>query len=217
MDTIDRAARGVGGGRHLVATPDARAQSSQPGTESSAVLEERHVVVRWLKHDIPYIAMLALALSGVIFRLPVIYWVVLIPVFAVISIASGWRHFVARADRIDLVYRQGADWCALLLAIYLLFNSGIQGVLNANATSLAMMALLGLGTFVAGVQAKVWQISVVGASLFLAVPSLGWLDQSPMLLTAAAVMVVALCGLAWWASQRWKAPVRATASGAPTP
>jgi hypothetical protein len=89
--------------------------------------------------------------------------------------------------------------------------------LNANATSLAMMTLLALGTFVAGVQARVWQISVVGGALFLAVPGLGWLDQSPMLLTAAAIMIVALCGLALWASHKWQAPVSLPVSGTPLP
>jgi uncharacterized membrane protein YfcA len=72
--------------------------------------------------------------------------------------------------------------------------------MNANATSLSMMILLALGTFVAGVQARVWQICGVGSALFVAVPCLGWLDQSPMLLAAATCVIVALSGLAWWVS-----------------
>jgi hypothetical protein len=77
----------------------------------------------------------------------------------------------------------------------------VQGVLNANGTSLAMMTLLALGTFVAGVQARVWQICAVGGVLFLAVPGLGWLDQSPLLLVAGACVVVVLASLAWWVTQ----------------
>jgi len=57
----------------------------------------------------------------------------------------------------------------------------VEGVLNANSTSLAMMILLALGTFVAGVQASSWRICAVGGVLFLVVPGLGWLDQSPLL------------------------------------
>jgi hypothetical protein len=30
---------------------------------------------------------------------------------------------------------------------------------------------------------------------------LGWLDQSPLLLTAATLVIVALGGLAWWVNQ----------------
>jgi uncharacterized membrane protein YfcA len=68
-----------------------------------------------------------------------------------------------------------------------------------------MMTLLALGTFVAGVQARVWQVCSVGGVLFLAVPGLGWLDQSPMLLAAATCVIVALGGLAWWVSHRRQA------------
>jgi hypothetical protein len=163
---------------------------------------ERSLLMEWFLHDIFYIAMLVLALAGVVFRLPVIYWVILTPVFGVITIAEGWTHFSDRAERLGLVYRVALSWCALLLAIYLLSNDGVKGVMNVNATSLAMMTLLALGTFVAGVQGRVWRICAVGCALFLAVPGLGWLDQSPLLLTAAAFVIVALGGLAWWVSRR---------------
>ena len=167
-----------------------------------ATVPRRPAVVQWLVHDVFYIAMLVLALAGVVFRLPVTYWVILIPVFGAITIAEGWAHFSDRAERMGLVYRVALNWFALLLAIYLLSNDGVTGVMNANATSLAMMTLLALGTFVAGVQARVWQICAVGSVLFLAVPGLGWLDQSPMLLATATFVIVAFGGLAWWVSQR---------------
>jgi hypothetical protein len=94
-----------------------------------------------------------------------------------------------------------AIWSALLICIYLLYSSSVQGVLNANASSLAMMTLIALGTFAAGVQARVWQICGVGALLFLAVPGVGWLDQSPLLLAAVAAAIVSLGGLVWWIKQ----------------
>jgi hypothetical protein len=131
-------------------------------------------------------------------RLPVVYWIVLTPVFGVISVVEGWNQFVTRSDRLGLVARLTSIWCALLLAIYLLYNSGVQGVMNANASSLAMTILLALGTFVAGVQARVWQICVIGGVLFVAVPGLGWLDQSPLLLLGVACLIIALGGLVWW-------------------
>jgi hypothetical protein len=169
-----------------------------------APVAQRSAVVAWFLHDIFYISMLVLALLGVIFRLPVSYWVILMPVFGVITIAEGWSHFADKAERLGLVFRVGLNWCAMLLAIYLLSNSGVSGVMNANATSLSMMTLLALGTFVAGVQARVWQICAVGSVLFLAVPGLGWLDQSPLLITAATALIVALGGLAWWVTKRGK-------------
>ena len=50
----------------------------------------------WLLRDLPYAAMLALALGGIVltaFRGPATYyyWMVLAPIYGLISIASGWR------------------------------------------------------------------------------------------------------------------------------
>jgi hypothetical protein len=86
--------------------------------------------------------------------------------------------------------------------------------MNANATSMAMITLLALGTFIAGVQASVWQICAVGGILFLAVPGLGWLDQSPAMLALVGVLIIGLGGLGWWISQRHVEP---TAAVTPAP
>jgi hypothetical protein len=146
--------------------------------------------------------MLLLALAGVILRLPVIYWVILMPVFGTISIVAGWPHATTRQARIDLLVGLALCWAALLLSVWLLFSGGVQGVLNANASSLAMMTLLALGTFVAGVQARVWRICAVGVVLFAAVPGLGWLDQSPLMWTVATIVIVAIGGAVWWVMER---------------
>jgi hypothetical protein len=191
----------------------ARSQAEgEPRAALRAPISEWPIVKQWFLDDILFIAMLLLALAGVIFRLPVSYWIILTPVFGLISIAEGWSHFSTRNERLDLAYRVAAIWGALLLAIYLLYNSGVQGVMNANATSLAMITLLALGTFVAGVQARVWQICAVGGFLFLAVPGVGWLDQSPLLLAAATCLIIALGGVVWWVRQRRQGAVAASST-----
>ncbi len=179
------------------AEADAIAPASPPAPSVA-----RDMLVRWLIQDSPYITMLVLALAGIVFRLPVVYWIVLAPVFGVISVAAGWRHFQTRKEHLTLACTQALNWGALLFAVFLLYDSGVHQVLNANANSLTMMILLALGTFVAGVQSHVWRISAVGAILFMAVPGLGWLDQSPLLWTAATLMVIALAGVAWWVTER---------------
>jgi hypothetical protein len=162
----------------------------------------RSHLANWLIHDSPYIGMLLLALTGVTLRLPVIYWVILMPVFGAISVVAGWSHVPTRRARIELIVTLALCWAAILLSVWLLFSGGVQGVLNANASSLAMMTLLALGTFVAGVQARVWRICAVGLVLFAAVPGLGWLDQSPLLWTVATLAIVAIGGVAWWIMDR---------------
>jgi hypothetical protein len=154
MDTVQRqpSANTAPGAQPAIEIPSATAPPITATAPSSKRRPkgQRSALLEWLIHDIPFIAMLLLALVGVVFRLPVTYWVILTPVFAVISIAEGWSHFLSRNARLALIYRVALDWCALLLAIYLLYNSGVQGVMNTNAISLAMVILLALGTFVAG-------------------------------------------------------------------
>lgn len=197
VDYSSRTAKDAKEGRTAAVDEDHEGESQSPSLPLVPATT-RSTAMRWFLHDIPFIAMPVSALLGLVLRLPVSYWIILTPVFGVISIAEGWSQFETRGERLGLVYRLAAIWCALLLAIYLLYNGGVQGVMNANATSLAMVIVLALGTFVAGVQARVWQICGIGAVLFLAVPGLGWLDQSPLILAVATCFVIALSGFAWW-------------------
>ncbi len=162
----------------------------------------RSTFLSWLRHDSPYIAMLVFILVGVTLRMEVGYWVALTPVFAVTCVITGWSHFETREARMQLVCAQALDWFALIVATYVLYNSSVDAVLNANASALAVMTLLALGTFVAGVQARVWRICAVGAVLIAAVPTIGWIDQSATLLVAGFLALVAMGGLVWWVDHR---------------
>jgi hypothetical protein len=156
----------------------------------------------WLIQDSPYIAMLSLALVGITFRMPLSYWLVLTPVFGIICVVAGWRHFETRRARMKLILTQTLSWGALVLAIVVIYDDGAQGVLNANASSLAMITLLALGTFLAGLQAEVWRTCGVGVILFPAVPAIGWLQQSSILLLVGMIAVLAVGALTWFAVNR---------------
>jgi hypothetical protein len=171
---------------------------------SAAVAASWRTVVRsWLVQDSPYIVMLVLALVGVTFHMPASYWVILTPLFGVICVVAGWRHFETPEGRMQLAYTQALSWFALIFAIYVLYADVVQGVLNNSSTSLAMMTLLALGTFTAGLQARVWRICAVGAILLIAVPGMGWLEQSALFLTVGTLAVIAIGFLTWWVDQRW--------------
>ena len=60
-----------------------------------------------------------------------------------------------------------------------------------------VLILLALGTFVAGVHARVWRICMVGVFLAASVPAVAWIQESAMLLLVAALSVTAI-GLAFW-------------------
>jgi hypothetical protein len=156
----------------------------------------------WLLEDSPYIAMLLLVLVGVTVSMPGVYWVMLTPVFGIICVVAGWRHFETREARLELAYTQALSWFALILSIYVLYSNVVQGILNENSTSLAMMTLLALGTFTGGLHARVWRICAVGAIVLLAVPGVGWLHKSAVLMVIATLVVIAAGAATWWVDQR---------------
>lgn len=157
---------------------------------------------RWILRESPHIAMLLLVFAGISFPVPANYWLIVTPIFGLISIISGWPHFSTTQDRLRMVCLQVLSWSALVLAIYALYNDGSQGVLNANGISLAMITLLALGTFLAGLHAHSWRTCVVGIILFVAVPALGWIDQVSILLVVGALLIVAVAAGTWFVMER---------------
>jgi len=192
---------------HELASADDLREDSKLDLAPTEALSWRSVLRNWLVQDSPYIAMLALALAGVTFHLPAGYWAVLTPIFGGICVAEGWRHFATPEGRMQLVYTQALSWLALIFTVYILFSTVVQNVVNINATSLAMMALLALGTFMAGLLSRVWRICAVGAIMLVAVPAMGWLEQSALLVTVAVLAVVAVGFGTWWVGQRRHAAV----------
>ena len=155
-------------------------------------------VRHWLLRDLPYAAMLALAVGGLVltsFRgaTTYFYWMALAPTYGLIAVISGWRHADGGAARMQLVVTQSLHWLAFVGAMWLMFLPQVRGI----DTSLTLLILLALGTFVAGVHARVWRICAVGVFLGAAVPAVAWVQESAMLLLVAALLVVAV-GLAFW-------------------
>ena len=175
-----------------------------PSAAGKTVPARQPITIRgWLLYELPYILMLAAGLSGVLGHLPVMYWLSLTPFFGLICIVAGWSKVRTSGERMYLLYSQVLIWAALMFAIYVLYASGTQSVLlTSNANPVAVMTLLALGTFTAGVQARLWQALAVGVILFLAVPGISWIHQSALLLVGVSVIVVVLGGVTWALSGR---------------
>lgn len=161
----------------------------------------------WLLRDLPYAAMLALAVGGIVltsFRgvATHYYWMALAPIYGLISIVSGWSQLETGAERMKLVATQALHWLAFLAAMWLMFLPEVRGVVNDNATALTLLILLALGTFVAGVHAGVWRICAVGVFLAAAVPAVAWIQESAMLLLVGALLLAAVGFTFWWMWRR---------------
>jgi hypothetical protein len=151
----------------------------------------------FLAREWPYLLVLILALLGVAYtsfaRTPITtYWVVLAPFIGIICVVTRWRDAESREQRVHLIWTQALHWVAVLVAMRLMYVADVSRMMNADASALAALTVLALGTFTAGIHIASWRICLVGAVLALGVPAIAWLEQSALLLLLVAVVLVAL-------------------------
>ena len=101
-----------------------------------------------------------------------------------------------------LVWTQVLHWAAFLAIMVLLLHTDVSQMLNSDSTGLAILLLLALGTFVAGVHTLSWQICVLGMVEALAVPAIAWIEESALLLVLAAFAFIVLAAIFWWFGRR---------------
>lgn len=156
----------------------------------------------WLG-ELPHLLILALTVGGVAYislmRRPLeYYWDVVAVVIAVVAIAGGWRNATTKRERWHLIWTQALHWSAFLVAMRLVFLPSVQAVADVDSTNLVVLLLLSLGTFVAGVHAPSWRMSLNGVVMGLSVPAVAWLDQSALVLALATLVLGSVVlALAW--------------------
>jgi hypothetical protein len=167
----------------------------------------------FLLNEWPYLLVLVLALFGIAYtsfaRTPMtLYWIVLGPLIGIICVVSRWGDLPGRDERFRLVWTQVAHWAAVLVAIRLVFIADVERMMNSDASALAALTLLALGTFTAGIHIASWRICLVGVLLAVGVPGVAWLEQSALLLMLIALIVIAIAAPIYWRHKRDPAPLR---------
>jgi hypothetical protein len=157
----------------------------------------------WLT-ELPYGAVFILTISGVAYtsyaKQPIsTYWQLLAPLIGAVCVGSGWRKAGDRDERLRLIVTQAFHWLAFVVAMNLMLLPDIQLQLTANASGLAILLLLALGTFTAGVHALAWQVCVLGLFMAGAVPALAWFERSAFLWLLAAGAVIGIGVAILWA------------------
>jgi len=155
----------------------------------------------WLR-ELPYAVVWVLAIFGIAYtsfakQALVGYWEFLAVVIALLCIITGWRHAEDGRGRLRLIVTQVLHWAAILGSMNLVLLPSVQTMLNVDATGLAILMLLALGTFIAGVHTLDWQVSLLGLVMALCVPAIAWIERSA-LLVLLIVVAVAGVGLAIW-------------------
>ncbi len=147
----------------------------------------------WLSQQWPYLVVLIMALFGVAYTSasgqPLNgYWEFLAVAIGLACIGIGLRKTTDKAARRHIIVTQSLHWLAFLIAMSILLLPSVNTFLNGPATGLALMLLLALGSFVAGVHVSA-EISVLGIILALTVPALAWLKVSAVLLVLVGLVI----------------------------
>ena len=152
--------------------------------------------------QLPFLAILALAIGGVAYtnisRRPLVgYWEFLAIVMGIVCVVTQWSEFEDKRARFRLMWTQALHWLAVLVTMNVMLLSGVQQLIPTLATSLVLLMLLALGTFLAGVHLLSLQIGFLGVALALAVPAISWVKQSALFLILAVVFFAGLA-MAFW-------------------
>jgi hypothetical protein len=155
----------------------------------------------WLR-ELPYAVVWILTVFGVGYtsiakQALIAYWELLAVVIGILCVITGWRYASDRNSRLRLILTQALHWLAILVAMNLILLPSVQTMLNVDATGLAILMLLAMGTFIAGVHTFDWQVSLLGAAMALCVPGIAWIERSAFLVLLIVVAVVGI-GLAVW-------------------
>jgi hypothetical protein len=166
----------------------------------------------FLQKQLPYIAVLTLAISGVAYtnisRQPLVgYWEFLALAMGVLCVVTEWAALDEKQARFRLIWTQALHWAAVLVTMNVMLLPGVQQLLPALATGLVLLMLLALGTFLAGLNLLSLQICFLGIALALAVPAISWVKQSVLLVILAAVFLIGL-GMTFWLRQGNRHPVK---------
>ncbi|GLR92782.1 MULTISPECIES: hypothetical protein [Bradyrhizobium] len=160
---------------------------------------------RFLWQQLPYAVALLLAIAGVAYtnisHQPLTgYWEFLALAFGVVCVLTKWSEIEGKENQFRLIWTQALHWIAVLVTMNIMLISGVQQLLPTPATSLVLLTLLALGTFLAGVNLLSPQISFLGLAMAAAVPAISWLKQSVFFFLLGAVLLIGLA-ISFWLRQ----------------
>ena len=155
-----------------------------------------------LQRKLPYIVVLVLAVAGVAYSTtsnqPLAgYWEFLALATGILCVMTQWSKVEGKDARTQLVWMQALHWGAILITMNIVLFSGVRQMLPGPATSLVLLTLLALGTFLAGIHLLSLPIAFLGLAMAVTVPAIAWFKQSALFLMLGAVLLIGLA-LTFW-------------------
>jgi hypothetical protein len=156
----------------------------------------------FLRRQLPYIAVLTLAILGVSYtnmsHQPISgFWEFMAIAIGAVSVVTVWPNVDDRKARFRLIWTQALHWATILVVMNIMLLTHVQRMVPAPANSLVLLMFLALGTFLAGVHLLSLEICFLGLAMAVAVPAIAWFKQSALFLLLAAVLLIGL-GITFW-------------------
>lgn len=160
----------------------------------------------WVR-ELPYSAVLILTLLGVAYtsysKQPIaIYWELLAPLIGLVCISAGWASASDNEARLQLIWTQALHWIAFLVVMNVMLLPSVQKILGVSANGLAVLTLLALGTFTAGVHVRSLRVCLLGLVMALCVPAIAWVEESILIVVLIVGAVLAIGIVFLWHRQR---------------
>jgi hypothetical protein len=154
-----------------------------------------------LLRTLPYLAVLALTVFGVAYtsvsQQPLgFFWEFVALATGILCVTTGWSKYASREARARLMWTQAVHWAAIFIAMNIVFLPSVNRLLPSHAASLALLLLLALGTFLAGIHVS-WEICILGLVMAVLVPAIAWLKGSALFLVLAVSAGIGLGSMLW--------------------
>jgi hypothetical protein len=155
-----------------------------------------------LRRQWPYLAVLTLAIAGVAYtnisQKPLVgYWEFLALATGALCVVTQWPEADDKKARFQLMWTQGLHWVAVLVTMNIILLASVQQILPSPATSLVLLMLLALGTFLAGLNFLSLPLCLLGIAMAFSVPAIAWLKLSVLFLVLVVVLLIGLAMVFW--------------------
>jgi hypothetical protein len=184
-----------------MSSPESNPQKPR-SAEHDATERNRPHIGFWIR-ELPFSIVLILTILGVAYtsflKQPIMgYWELLAPLIGLVAVGSGWLNANDKNARFRLICTQALHWTAFLIVMNIIMLPSVQRILDANAIGLAVLMLLALGTFTAGVHVFSWQVCLLGLVMAVCVPAAAWIQASALIVLLVAVAVLGVGAVLWW-------------------
>lgn len=196
-----------------MSSPPADAPPEEPTPE---VVESDAAAIQRTRHAeegaLAFLAVLSLvgiAIADFSAHVSFWYWIAMAPIYAGVSLYTGWSRARAHGLSAPTILRQQAlHWVILPVAIYLIYLLQATGRLNRPDAGLVALLALALTTFLAGVHFD-WRLAIVGVALAAGAVVAALVEE---FFWVFLIIAVPILGWLYWRRRKARKPAEAVAS-----